>query len=79
MAKALNGLTKWMIIGATALIALGGYMVTVRSNTTRIDKAEVVDKNLQMDVSDLQIDMACIKTNVKYILEGIDRIERKLP
>ena len=69
MAKRLNGWTKWVMIAATALIALGGYMVTVRSNTVRIDKVEVKAAAIQIDVADL-------KKDVFYIREGIDRIEK---
>lgn len=71
MAKKLNGWTKWVIIAITAAIALGGYMVTVRNNTTRIDKVEVKAETIQMDVGDL-------KKDVFYIREGIDRIEKKM-
>ena len=71
MAKKLNGWTKWVIFAATALIALGGYMVTVRSNTVRIEKVEVKSEVMQMDVVELQ-------TDVKYIRSGIDEIKREL-
>ena len=71
MARKLNGWTKWVVVCAGALIALGGYMVTVRSNTVRIEKVEVKAETTQIDVADL-------KKDVYYIREGIDRIEKEV-
>jgi len=67
-----NGWTKWVVIAATALVALGGYLVTVRSNTIRIDKVETKAEAIQIDV-------ATLKADVRYIKEGVDRIEEKMP
>ena len=75
MAKGLNGWTKWVIYAATALVALGGYLATVRSNTTRIcnaeAKAEKTEKEFGTAITKLQ-------TDVEWIKEGIGRIEKEV-
>ena len=64
----LNGWTKWVIFIVMALIALGGYVVTVRSNTTRVGDCEVKAEVMETAVTTLQADMEWIK-------KGIARIE----
>ena len=71
MAKGLNGWTKWVIFAATALIALGGYSVTVRSNTMRIGANEACIRTNEGDIRDL-------KKDIQYIREGIDEIKREV-
>ena len=71
MAKGLNGWTKWVIFAATALIALGGYMVTVRNNTKRISANETCVRTNEGDIRDL-------KKDIQYIKEGVDEIKRKV-
>ena len=71
MAKGLNGWTKWVIFAASALVALGGYMVTVRSNTARISAHEECIRTNEGDIRELKVD-------VKYIREGIDEIKREV-
>ena len=68
MANKLNGWTRWVIFAAGALVALGGYLVTVRSNTTRIAEVEVKTHANEGDIRDL-------KKDITYIKEGIGRIE----
>ena len=68
----LDGWTRWAIFAIITLVALGGYLVTVRSNTTRIGnaeiKAEVMDKEFRTAITTLQ-------TDVEWIKSGIGRIE----
>jgi len=69
MTGKLNGWTKWVIFGAGALVALGGYLVTVRSNTIRIAGVEITAHVNEGDIRDL-------KKDITYIKEGIGRIEK---
>jgi len=68
----LDGWTRWAIFAIITLVALGGYLVTVRSNTMRIGnaeiKAEVMDKEFRTAITTLQ-------TDVEWIKSGIGRIE----
>ena len=68
MANKLNGWTRWVIFAAGALVALGGYLVTVRSNTIRIADVEIKSHTNEGDIRDL-------KKDITYIKEGIGRIE----
>lgn len=68
----LDGWTKWVIFAILTLVTIGGYVVTVRSNTTRIGegevKAEAMEKEFGTAITTLQ-------TDVKWIKSGITRIE----
>ena len=64
--------TKWVIIASSALIALGGYMVTVRSNTKRISEAEVKAESMEKEYGTA---IATLQTDVAWIKKGIGRIE----
>ena len=68
MTNKLNGWTRWVIFAAGALVALGGYLVTVRSNTIRIADVEIKSHTNEGDIRDL-------KKDITYIKEGIGRIE----
>ena len=71
MAKGLNGWTKWVIFAATALIALGGYLMTVRENTNRSCANETRSYTHEGDIRDL-------KKDIQYIKEGVDEIKREV-
>ena len=71
MAVKLNGWQAWVIFAASALIALGGYLVTVRSNTNRINNVEITAHSNEGDIREL-------KTDIKYIKSGIDEIKREV-
>jgi len=71
MAVKLNGWQAWVIFAASALIALGGYLVTVRSNTNRINNVEIAAHSNEGDIREL-------KTDIKYIKAGIDEIKREV-
>ena len=71
MAVKLNGWTKWVIFAASALIALGGYLVTVRENTKRISRNETTVRANEGDIRDL-------KKDIQYIKEGVDEIKREV-
>ena len=71
MAVKLNGWQAWVIFAASALIALGGYLVTVRSNTNRINNVEIAVHSNEGDIREL-------KTDIKYIKAGIDEIKREV-
>lgn len=74
-----NGWKKWIIFATTIAILIAGWIwyassVATSAGTTieRVDKAEVqIDANVG--------DIRELKTDVKYIREGIDRIEKRLP
>lgn len=63
-----NGWTKWVIFIVMALVALGGYVVTVRSNTKRVSDCETKAEVMETAVTKLQ-------THVEWIVKGIARIE----
>jgi len=71
MAVKLNGWQAWVIFAASALIALGGYLVTVRDNTKRICANETTARANEGDIRDL-------KKDIQYIKEGIDDIKREV-
>lgn len=71
MAGKLNGWTKWVIFAATALVALGGYLFTVRDNTLRIRQNEACIRANEGDIRDL-------KKDIQYIREGIDEIKHEV-
>lgn len=69
MVKGMNGWTKWVIFAVSALMALGGYMVTVHNNTLRVADNENNIRANEGDIRDL-------KKDIQYIKEGIVRIEK---
>jgi len=77
--KPLNGWTKWVIFGVGIILVIvvwiwqaSGIARDVEITIRRVDKAEAkVDANAG--------DIRELKTDVKYIREGIDRIEKRLP
>jgi len=72
MTNKMNGWTKWVIFAATVLVALGGYLVTVRSNTIRIGDAEVKTEAMEKEYGTA---ITTLQTDVKWIKSGITRIE----
>ena len=68
MAK--NGsMWKVMLPLAGALITAGGLLATIRYNSNRIAQVEIQSHANEGDIREL-------KTDVKYIREGIDEIKR---
>lgn len=71
MAKGNSIFWKVMIPIAAALLTVGGLMVTIRYNSDRIEKVEIQSHENEGDIREL-------KTDVKYIREGIDEIKRNV-
>jgi hypothetical protein len=72
MAVRFNEWTRWVIFAASALIALGGYMVTVRNNTKRIVNVENKTATIEKEYGNA---IATLQTDVQWIKQGIERIE----
>lgn len=77
--KRLNGWAKWVIFGVGTILVIvvwiwqaSGIARDVEITIGRVDKVET-----QVDVN--AGDIRELKTDVKYIREGIDRIEKRLP
>jgi hypothetical protein len=62
---------KLTIFLAGALIAVGGYIATVRSNTKRIEMVEVKTHIVETTVVGIQKD-------IEYIKVGIDEIKEEV-
>ena len=62
---------KLAIFLAGALVAAGGYIATVRSNTNRIEKVEVKAHETETTVVGMQKD-------IEYIKVGIDEIKEEV-
>ncbi len=71
MSDKLNGWTKWAILAATALITIGIYIATVKSNTKRLGDVEVKAHTNEGDIRDL-------KKDITHIKKAVDRIEEKM-
>jgi hypothetical protein len=62
---------KVILILAGTMITVGGLCATIRYNSERIDKVEVIASGNKGDIREL-------KTDIKYIKSGVDDIKDEL-
>ncbi len=60
------------------LLTLGGILWAAASQNQRLETTCVEQTNIRTKVNKNEKDIVELKTDVKYIRKGIDRIEKKL-
>lgn len=67
-----NGMAKWAVIAATALIALGGMITTLNNHGDRLNKAEPKIEECVHAIISMQSDITYIKAGVQSLVDKDD-------
>jgi hypothetical protein len=73
-----SNLWKILIGFAGALITVGAFCATVKYSVQRLDAHDVRMEKIEITAAEQGLEMRELKTDIKYIVQGIDEIKEGL-